>query len=94
MIDTVGGNILATGIKSLKYGGSVTCCGNVASSDLPVSVYPFILRGISLIGVASAETPMDLRLEIWGKLSSEWYLDTLEERVKEISLENIGKEIK
>ncbi|MBC2581700.1 YhdH/YhfP family quinone oxidoreductase [Clostridium sp. DJ247] len=64
VIDTVGGNLLATAIKSTKYGGSVTCCGNVASHELSISVYPFILRGISVLGVDSVQCPMDLRLKI------------------------------
>ncbi len=49
VVDTVGGDILATAIKSTRYGGIVTCCGNVASADLFTSVYPFILRGCNLM---------------------------------------------
>ena len=51
VVDAVGGNILATAIKSAKYGGLVAACGNAMSADLAVSVYPFILRGVSLLGV-------------------------------------------
>jgi NADPH:quinone reductase-like Zn-dependent oxidoreductase len=53
-----GGEILTTAIKSTAYGGVVTCCGNVASPDLPLSVYPFILRGISLLGINSSICPI------------------------------------
>ncbi|MGM0415068.1 MAG: YhdH/YhfP family quinone oxidoreductase, partial [Bacillota bacterium] len=55
VIDTVGGNMLATAIKSTKYAGAITCCGNVASGDLPLNVYPFILRGVSLLGIDSVQ---------------------------------------
>jgi NADPH:quinone reductase-like Zn-dependent oxidoreductase len=61
VVDTVGGNILATAIKSTKYGGLVAACGNTMSADLAVSVYPFILRGVSLLGVDSVEVPMNTR---------------------------------
>ncbi len=60
-IDTVGGEILATAIKSVQYGGTVTSCGNAASPDLPLSVYPFILRGVSLLGIDSVNCPSGLR---------------------------------
>src|SRR5919106_2474171 len=62
VVDTVGGNILATAIKSAKYGGLVAACGNVMSADLAVSVYPFILRGVTLLGVDSVEVPMRARM--------------------------------
>ena len=70
VIDTVGGPMLATAIKSTRYGGAVTCCGNAASPDLPLNVYPFILRGISLIGIDSASCAMEVRIPIWQKLAS------------------------
>jgi len=53
----------------------VTCCGNASSGDLPLTVYPFILRGAHLIGVYSANCPMVKRLEVWNKLAGEWKLD-------------------
>ena len=65
VIDTVGGEILATAIKSTAYGGAVTCCGNVASPDLLLSVYPFILRSVSLLGIDSAKCPIPVRQKIW-----------------------------
>ena len=72
VVDTVGGNILATAIKSTNYGGSVTSCGNVASDEFSTSVYPFILKGITLFGIDSVICPMDMRVKIWDKLSSDW----------------------
>lgn len=88
-VDTVGGNILATILKSLHYGGAVAACGLVASPDLPTSVFPFILRGNALLGIDSAECPMSKRLEIWQHLASDWKLDNLSLISHEIGLEEV-----
>jgi putative YhdH/YhfP family quinone oxidoreductase len=88
-VDTVGGNILATILKSLHYGGAVAACGLVASPDLPTSVFPFILRGNALLGIDSAECPMNKRLEIWQYLASDWKLDNLNLISHEIGLEEV-----
>jgi putative YhdH/YhfP family quinone oxidoreductase len=71
-IDTVGGNTLATVLKSLKTHGNLACCGNVASPLLSTSVFPFILNGVNLLGVNSATTPMALRKDLWAKLAGDW----------------------
>ncbi len=86
VIDTVGGEILATSIKSTAYGGAVTCCGNAASADLPLSVYPFILRGVSLLGIDSAKCPIQTREKIWQKLAGEWRLKSLDSMATECTL--------
>ncbi|UCD65365.1 MAG: YhdH/YhfP family quinone oxidoreductase [Deltaproteobacteria bacterium] len=86
VIDTVGGEILATAIKSTAYGGAVTCCGNVASPDLPLSVYPFILRAVSLLGIDSAKCPIHLRQKIWQRLAGEWRIESLDSLVTECNL--------
>lgn len=93
VIDTVGGNILATAIKSTNYGGSVTTCGNVSSHEFSTSVYPFILRGVTLFGVDSVQCPMDTRLKIWEKLSLDWKPDNLNDNVDEVSLEGLIEKI-
>ncbi|RJP30249.1 MAG: acryloyl-CoA reductase [Actinobacteria bacterium] len=93
VIDTVGGNILATVVKSAAYGGVVTTCGNAAGHELDLNVYPFILRGVSLLGVDSVECPMDRRLKVWEKLAGEWKLDSLEEMSAEISLDEVEERI-
>ena len=93
VVDTVGGDILATAIKSTKYGGVVTCCGNVASHELNTNVYPFILRGVSLIGIDSANCPMDIRKKVWDKMANEWKLDNLDQLTNEISLEELDSNI-
>lgn len=91
-VDTVGGNILATAIKSTKYGGLVAACGNAMSADLAVSVYPFILRGVSLLGVDSVEIPMNTRLRTWQRLAQDWKLD-LSGLVSECALEELSPKI-
>ena len=92
VVDTVGGNILATALKTAKYGGLVAACGNVMSADLNVNVFPFILRGVSLLGVDSVEIPMRARQAAWNKLAGEWSVD-LSSIVKEVSLEGLDGEI-
>ena len=92
-IDTVGGDILATAIKSTKPLATVTCCGNVASSDLPITVFPFILRGVKLIGIDSQNCPMEHRLRIWNKLAEEWKCSQFKDLYKEISLEHLNHNI-
>ena len=92
VVDTVGGNILATAIKSAKYGGLVTACGNAMSADLAVSVYPFILRGVSLLGVDSVEIPMSTRLRTWQKLAQDWKVN-LSAIVSECALEELSPKI-
>ena len=92
VVDAVGGNILATAIKSAKYGGLVAACGNAMSADLAVSVYPFILRGVSLLGVDSVEVPMNTRLRTWQKLAQDWKLD-VSGFVSECALEELSPKI-
>ena len=71
-IDTVGGNILSTVIKSCMVHGSVACCGNVSSPELSTTVFPFILNGVSLLGINSATCPVHERKVIWELLASKW----------------------
>jgi acrylyl-CoA reductase (NADPH) len=92
-IDTVGGPLLATTIRSVEYGGAVTSCGNAASPDLPLTVYPFILRAVSLIGIDSQNCPMPTRVKVWQKLGGPWKLAHLERLVTETTLEGIGERI-
>ena len=88
-IDVVGGATLTAALKSTCYGGTVTCCGLVGSADLNVNVFPFILRGVSLLGIDSVQCPMKLRLEVWHKLAAQWRLDNLSAAVHEIGLEGL-----
>ena len=93
-VDTVGGPILATTIKSTDYGGAVTSCGNAASHDLPLNVYPFILRAVTLIGIDSQNCPMPLRTKVWQKLAAEWKLDQLDRVASETSLDGLNERIR
>ncbi|HXV48476.1 MAG TPA: YhdH/YhfP family quinone oxidoreductase, partial [Candidatus Binatia bacterium] len=92
VVDTVGGNILATALKTAKYGGLVAACGNVMSTELNVSVFPFILRGVSLLGVDSVEIPMRARQMAWNKLADEWRVN-LAPIISKVSLEELNPKI-
>jgi putative YhdH/YhfP family quinone oxidoreductase len=93
VIDTVGGEILATAIKSTCPLGVVTCCGNAASPELPLNVYPFILRGVTLIGIACQNCRVPMREAIMAKLANEWRFDQLEDIHDEISLAELDARI-
>jgi len=92
-IDTVGGVILENIIKSTSSMGVVTCCGNVASPKIDLTVFPFILRGITLIGIDSQNYPMKFRATVWNKLAEEWKPDQLAYTCNEIKLENVKQKI-
>lgn len=92
-VDPVGGNVLATAIKSTNFGGVISCCGNAGSNDLNTSVFPFILRGVSLLGVDSQNCPMDVRLKVWEKLSEAYKPANLERLYAEISLAELDSHI-
>ncbi len=86
VIDTVGGPILGHAIAQLRYGGGAAICGLVASPELSTTVYPFLIRNIALFGVASADTPMPLRRELWTKLAGPWKPPALDALATEIVL--------
>lgn len=92
-IDTVGGSFLEKIIKSLNPLGAVTTCGSVSSTQLNMTVFPFILRGISLIGISAQNYPMPLRQILWEKLASEWKPDNLLSLYNEIALEELPEAI-
>ncbi len=84
-IDTVGGEVLTKVIKCMKYHGVVTCCGMVGGPNFTSSVFPFILRGVKLIGVDSAEQPLEVKKELWKKIAQEWKISNLDNLYKEIN---------
>lgn len=88
-IDTVGGPILENILKKLQPLGAVTTCGSVSSTQISMSVFPFILRGVSLIGVSSQNYPQPLRQTLWEKLSNEWKPDNLLQLHTEIRLDDL-----
>lgn len=93
VVDTVGGSVLSTVVKETRYLGVVTTCGNVGGHELNLNVYPFILRGVSLIGVDSVECPMGVRLAVWAKLAGEWKPADLQALTSEISLGELEQRI-
>ena len=92
-LDTVGGNTLATLMKACGKNGSIAVCGLVSSHELDTTVYPFLLNGINLIGVESAETSIDVRLKLWEKLNSIWKPGHLNDISKLISLDELDDQI-
>ena len=92
-IDTVGGNTLSTVLKSCKAKGNVASTGLVLSPFFSINVYPFIIKGINLLGIDSAETPMDLRLKVWKNLSSKWKPNNLKSIGNIVSLNELDKEV-
>lgn len=93
VVDVVGGETLAAAIKSTRYGGAVTCCGLVGSIELPINVYPFILRGVSLIGIDSVNCPTVTRLQVWEKLAGPWKPEQLSTLATEVSLAGLEEQI-
>jgi putative YhdH/YhfP family quinone oxidoreductase len=89
VVDTLGGQYLETAIRETRYEGVVTSCGNAASGDLTVSVYPFILRGVRLIGIDSARCSREIRERVWGRLATDFKFSKLEELASVISLEQL-----
>jgi putative YhdH/YhfP family quinone oxidoreductase len=89
VVDTVGGKILANALKQIKYDGVATCCGLTSSSELNTNVFPFILRGVRLIGIDSVECKLEKKQAAWEKLASRWKINSLNTITNEISLDEI-----
>ena len=93
-IDTVGGVILENIIKLTKPMGAVTCCGHVASPKLELTVFPFILRGVTLVGIDSQNYPMKYREIVWEKLAQDWKPTQLSDTSTEVTLDDLQEKIK
>jgi acrylyl-CoA reductase (NADPH) len=86
-VDCVGGEVLAGVIRGLRYGGAVAACGNTGGVKLPTTVLPFILRGVSLLGVDSVQTPIAEREQTWKRLATDLRPPHLEDSIaREIDL--------
>jgi len=89
-VDSVGGSTLAYLIRTTRYAGSIASCGNTGGPNFSTTVFPFILRGINLLGIESVNCPMELRRELWQHLASDYkprhLLDTI---AHEVSLEDL-----
>ena len=92
-VDAVGGDILSNLLTSTSQRAAISCCGMVNGAELNTSIFPFILRGITLYGVDSAETELSVKEEVWNNFSTHWKLDDLEGQIKEIDLVDLPKEI-
>ncbi|MFF2289848.1 NADPH:quinone oxidoreductase family protein [Peribacillus butanolivorans] len=89
-VDPVGGEPLASVLSQIQYGGSVAVSGLTAGTNLPATVFPFILRGVNLLGIDSVNCPMDTRLKVWQRLATDFKLAHLEQLIQqEITLKNL-----
>lgn len=89
-VDPVGGEPLASLLSQIQYGGSVAASGLTAGTDIPTAVYPFILRGVSLLGIDSVYCPMDTRLRVWERLAADFRPKHLDQLIQqEVSLEQL-----
>ncbi|MFS0599391.1 acryloyl-CoA reductase [Peribacillus frigoritolerans] len=89
-VDPVGGEPLASVLSQIKYGGAVAVSGLTAGTSLPATVFPFILRGVNLLGIDSVNCPMDTRLKVWHRLATDFKLEDLEQLVQqEITLKEL-----
>lgn len=93
-VDTVGGNTLATLLRSTQIGGCVTACGLVGGSDLSTTVFPFILRGVTLCGIDSGWCRRERRLDLWRHLATDWKPAALEGLSQTVELAAIDASVK
>lgn len=87
-IDVAGGATLANVVKRLDVGGAVASCGMVQSPDIAMSVFPFILRGVAVLGIDSEKAPIDVRTEVWNRFGGPWRVD-LESIVTDVTLDEL-----
>ncbi len=92
-IDTVGGSVLADMLKQIRPYGGVAVCGMALSPHFSTSVFPFILRGINLYGIESAEAPLEWKKNLWQKLATVWKPKQLEVLARTVNLETLEPEI-
>jgi putative YhdH/YhfP family quinone oxidoreductase len=92
-VDTVGGNILSTLLRAAKPHGVVTCCGMVTSTDLQTSIYPFILRSVTLAGIDSVNLSMPERRALWSRLAGNWKPPALGDLGRDCALDQLNPEI-
>jgi acrylyl-CoA reductase (NADPH) len=89
VVDTLGSHSLANACAQTRYGGAVAACGLAQGSDLPMTVLPFILRGVALLGVDSVMAPLALRETAWARLADELPRAALEAITREIALDDV-----
>jgi len=90
-IDTVGGDMLAGISRVIDLWGNIACCGMAGGQGLHTTVFPMILRGVSLLGISSANCPIELRRKLWDRLANEWKPPHLDEIVRdEVGLDDMA----
>lgn len=92
-VDTVGGEILATVVRATRHGGCVAACGNAGGVELPLTVFPFILRGVVLAGIDAAFCSIPFRHQTWDRLAGPWKLDSLDRIARFIDLEELPAQV-
>ncbi|ABC29336.1 NADPH:quinone reductase and related Zn-dependent oxidoreductase [Hahella chejuensis KCTC 2396] len=89
VVDTVGGALFSKILKTVKHSGAATTCGMVAGTELTTSIFPFILRGVTLYGIDSVEISRERKRHIWEKLDSDWALPDLKFLAQDVVLEEL-----
>jgi acrylyl-CoA reductase (NADPH) len=92
-VDTVGSAMLATTVRSTMPRGVVAACGLVGGAELPLTVYPFILRGVQLVGIESAWYPAERRPALWHRMTTDWRPAAFEELATEVTLDELPPKI-
>jgi acrylyl-CoA reductase (NADPH) len=80
-------------LRATSHGGCVTACGNAAGAQLPLTVFPFILRGVTLTGIDAAWCSIPLRHQSWDRLAGPWKLDCLERIARFIDLDEMPGQV-
>jgi acrylyl-CoA reductase (NADPH) len=83
VVDCVGGSALAQALRTTRYGGAVAASGLTGGNELTTTVYPFIVRGVALLGIDTVATPIDERRALWSSMAAEFPVDRCEEMVAE-----------
>jgi NADPH:quinone reductase-like Zn-dependent oxidoreductase len=83
-VDCVGSTTLANVLPRIEYGGAVACSGVTGGGDLPATMMPFVLRGVSLLGIDSVQTPIERRRQVWERLGAD---------LKPVGLADIGHDV-
>jgi putative YhdH/YhfP family quinone oxidoreductase len=92
-VDTVGGATLATLLRSTDRHGVVAACGLVGGADVATTVFPFILRGVTLAGIDSVECPRAQRERIWTNLAGDWNVPIVDELTTEVKLAGVAEQV-
>ena len=88
-VDAVGGEMAARVVGQLDYGGSLAAVGNAGGLAVPANIIPFLLRGINMLGIDSAQAPYDLRVEAWTRLVSDLPFDKLDAMIQKATLSDV-----